>query len=132
MFFDFHSGSADVTFAQLIGYRDIPGEATRRAAEQLAILGSSKSGEYPIHKGRSTLATRRGIPTLGTEITGRAGCDPEDVAVYERGLRNLIAYLGIVPGWPPRTDQQRTTVEIVAPNGVLRNEPPPFRSRFGG
>jgi predicted deacylase len=119
LFFDFHSGSADVAFAPLIGYRDIPGEATKRAAEAARYFGIEQIWRIPDSPGPfNAETTRRGIPTLGTEITGRAGCDPEDVAVYERGLRNLIAYLGIVPEWPSpvRVDRpERTTVEIVAP-----------------
>ena len=119
LFFDFHSGSADVAFAQLVGYRDVPGEATIRAAEAARFFGIDQIWRIPDSPGPFNAETaRRGIPTLGTEITGRAGCDPEDVGVYERGLRNLLAYLDIVPAWPSpsRIDRpERTTIEISRP-----------------
>lgn len=61
---------------------------------------------------------RRGIPTIGTETTGRAGCRPEDVDRYEQGLWNLLRYLQIVTTGPaPARDSSaaRTTVDIAAP-----------------
>jgi predicted deacylase len=69
---------------------------------------------------------RRGIPTIGPETTGRAGCRPEDIATYRQGLRNLLSYLGICPDWErPRRDDQaaRRTIDLGAPaTGFLRVE----------
>ena len=69
--------------------------------------------------------SRRGIPTLGTETTGRAGCLPEDVAAYANGLRGLLEYLGIAPAplRPSRYDgPARATIDLIAPaGGFLRS-----------
>ena len=101
IFFDFHSGSADVPFAQLIGYRDLTGPTTERAAEAARHFGIEQVWRIPDSPGPFNAETaRRGIVTLGTETTGRAGCDPDDVSVYEQGLKNLLAYMGITPDWP--------------------------------
>lgn len=119
LFLDFHSGSADAQFARLIGFRDVPGPAAERAQEIARHTGISQLWRIPDSPGPFNAETaRRGIVTLGTETTGRAGCDPVDVAVFAEGLRNLLAYLTIVPDWPapPRlATPARTTVEVIAP-----------------
>ena len=49
-----------------------------------------------------------------------------DVAHYRQGLRNLLAWLGICPGWelPLRDDRNpKTTVDLLAPvTGFLQVE----------
>src|SRR5262249_1750725 len=125
LFLDFHSGSADIPFATLIGFRDVPGPATDRAEEAARHFGVPRLWRIPDGPGPFNAETaRRGIPTLGTETTGRAGCDPADVADYARGLRNLLAYLGICPDLsiPPRLDvAPRPSVDLLAPAaGFLR------------
>jgi predicted deacylase len=125
LFLDFHSGSADVPFATLIGFRDVPGPATNRAEEAGRHFGVPRLWRIPDGPGPFNAETaRRGIPTLGTETTGRAGCDPADVAAYARGLRNLLAYLGTCPDltMPPRLETAaRLSVDVLAPaTGFLR------------
>jgi predicted deacylase len=125
LFLDFHSGSADVPYATLIGFRDVPGPATARAEEAARHFGVPRLWRIPDGPGPFNAETaRRGIPTLGTETTGRAGCDPADVADYRRGLINLLAYLGICPDLPqpPRLDAPfRRSVDVLSPvTGFLR------------
>jgi predicted deacylase len=125
LFLDFHSGSADVPFATLIGFRDVPGPATDRAEEAARHFGIPRLWRIPDGPGPFNAETaRRGIPTLGTETTGRAGCDPADVADYARGLGNLLAYLGICPDLPMPSrleDAPRSSVDVLAPaTGFLR------------
>lgn len=121
LFIDLHSGSADVAFAPLIGFRDLPGASTAAAQEAARHFGLSRLWRIPDSPGPFNAETaRRGIPTLGTETTGRAGCDPPDVAAYVAGLDNLLSYLGITPDAPrpPRYDgPARPTVDLVAPAG---------------
>jgi len=101
IFFDFHSGSADVPFAQLIGYRDLSGPVAQLSEEAARHFGIEQIWRIPDSAGPFNAETaRRGIVTLGTETTGRAGCDPDDVATYEKGLQNLLAYMGIALDWP--------------------------------
>jgi len=119
LFLDFHSGSADVTFAMLIGFRDIPGEQTRRTEEAARHFGIDRVWRIPDSHGPFNAETaRRGIVTLETETTGRAGCDPADVAVYEGGLWNLLDYLGICQQKEPtqRCDAAaRPSVDVLSP-----------------
>lgn len=125
LFLDFHSGSDDVPYATLIGFRDVPLASTDRAEEAARHFGVPRLWRIPDGPGPLNAETaRRGIPTLGTETTGRAGCDPADVADYTRGLRNLLAYLEICPDlpMPQRLDTPaRPSVDVLAPAaGFLR------------
>jgi predicted deacylase len=119
LFLDFHSGSADVTFATVIGFRGVPGEHTVRAEAAARCFGLERIWLIPDSPGPINAETaRRGIVTLGTETTGRAGCDPEDVAVYEQGLWNLLAYLGVVQpaeSNAPTNAPVRASVDVLAP-----------------
>ncbi len=121
---DFHSGSADVAFAPMNGFRDIPGPARARSEEAARHFGLPNLWCIPDSPGPlNAESSRLGIPTLGTETTGRAGCNPEDTAAYLAGLRNILAFLGILPGRRSSRDSRpaRKTVNVVAPTtGFLR------------
>ena len=124
-FLDFHSGSADVPYASLVGFRDVPGPARDRAEEAARHFGLPRLWRIPDSQGPFNAETaRRGIPTLGTETTGRAGCEPADVAAYVSGLRNLLAFAGMLPDapFPPRhAGPARPTVDVLSPaTGFMR------------
>lgn len=121
LFIDLHSGSHDVAFAPLIGVRDIPGDATSRAVEAARHFGLPRLWRIPDSPGPFNAETaRRGIPTLGTETTGRAGCDPADVDTFTSGLHNLLRYLGITAeGDTPLRHHGPacSTIDLTAPAG---------------
>lgn len=126
---DLHSGTGEVAFATMVGYREGSGPARDRSEEAARHMGLPLLWEIPDSPGPLNAETSRlGIPTIGTETTGRAGCRPEDVASYRQGLRNILAWLGICPGWPqPRRDDRkaRGTRNLLAPaGGFLRVEAP--------
>lgn len=125
LFVDFHSGSADVAFAPMIGFREVTGPAQTRAEEAARHFGFERLWRIPDGPGPFNAETsRRGVPTVATETTGRAGCRPDDVAGYVRGLLNLLAFVGItsVAEHQFRNDGvARRTVEILSPApGFLR------------
>lgn len=115
---DLHSGTAEVAFATMAGYRAVEHQGRKRSEEAARHLGLPLLWEIPDMPGPLNAETsRRGIPTVGTETTGRAGCQAQDVARYRQGLRNLLAWLGICPNWPfPLRDDRnaRTTVDMFA------------------
>jgi D-glucosaminate-6-phosphate ammonia-lyase len=127
LFIDLHSGSHDVAFAPLIGFRDLPGTATAKAEEAARHFGLSRLWRIPDSPGPFNAETaRRGIPTLGTETTGRAGCQSADVDAFAAGLSNLLRFLGIIDdGRPaPRYDgAARRTVDLTAPAGGFLRSP---------
>lgn len=121
---DFHSGSADMAFAPVNGFRDIPGPARARSEEAARQFGLPNLWCIPDSPGPlNAESSRLGIPTIGTETTGRAGCEPEDVAAYLAGLRNILDFLGILPGGRRARDSRpaRKTVDVISPTtGFLR------------
>jgi predicted deacylase len=123
LFVDLHSGSADVAFAAMAGFRDVPGSGREASEEAARHFGLARFWRIPDSPGPFNAETaRRGIPTIGTEITGRAGCDPVDVAAYVTGLRNLLAYLSIHQhdhaSAPVRWDgPARPTLDLFSPAG---------------
>jgi predicted deacylase len=121
LFIDLHSGSADVTFAPMIGIRDVSDVDQSTSEEAARHFGLSRLWLIPDSPGPFNAETsRRGIPTLGTETTGRAGCDPTDVVTYVAGLHNLLAFKRIVPAaaLPSRFDGPlRQTIDLIAPAG---------------
>ncbi len=124
---DLHSGTAEVAFATMVGYRAGSGPARARSEEAARNMGLPLLWEIPDSPGPLNAETTRiGIPTIGTETTGRAGCRAVDVAHYRQGLRNLLAWLGICPDWelPLRDDRNpKTTVDLLAPaTGFLQVE----------
>ena len=124
---DLHSGTAEVAFATMVGYRAGSGPARARSEEAARHMGLPLLWEIPDSPGPLNAETARiGIPTIGTETTGRAGCRAEDVAHYRQGLRNLLAWLGICPAWelPLRDDRNsKSTVDLLAPaTGFLQVE----------
>ena len=127
LFIDLHSGSADVAFAPLIGWRDLPAPVSGVAEEAARHFGIPRLWRIPDSPGPFNAETaRRGIPTLGTETTGRAGCLADDVAMFARGLRNLLSYLEIVESTdaPPRCNGlARSTIDLFAPAGGFLRSP---------
>ena len=123
LFVDLHSGSADVAFAAMAGFRDVPGSGREASEEAARHFGLARLWRIPDSPGPFNAETaRRGIPTIGTEITGRAGCEPADVAAYVTGLRNLLAYLSIHQhdhaSAPVRWDgPARPTLDLFSPAG---------------
>ena len=68
-------------------------------------------------------ATRMGIPGIEPEIGGLGITTPEGVALYKRGILNLLKHLGILPGKPeiPRQVRHINHTYLYAPTGgVIR------------
>jgi predicted deacylase len=122
---DLHSGSHDVEFATLIGFRDRSGPARERSEAAARHFGIDRLWRIPDAGGPfNAETTRRGIPTIATETTGRAGCDPQGTAAFARGLRAMLALLGITPGETapcPLADPGASSVDVITKTaGFLR------------
>jgi predicted deacylase len=118
LFIDFHSGSEDVRYAPLVGVRDVASPVRAHAEEAARRFGLPRLWAIPDSSGPFNAETaRRGIPTIGTETTGRAGCEPEDVAAFLRGLESVLGYLGIIDRapLPPSRDVFLTSRDVLAP-----------------
>ena len=120
LFIDFHSGSEDLAFATLVGFRDVDGPARERSEEVARRFGIPQLWRIPDSAGPFNAETaRRGSPTIGTETTGRAGFDLDGYQAFVAGLRHALAFLGMTQDpLPPRlAGPALSTVDVVAREG---------------
>lgn len=124
LFVDFHSASEDWNYLPLIGYRDIA--SSGRAASEAAARHFGGATLWLVDDGVGMFnaeTSRRGIPTVGTETTGQAGCRPEDVAIFTEGLWNLLRFKEMLPGGLPPRDGAvpcRGVSLVASESGFLR------------
>ena len=104
---DLHAGGNGYRIKRFAGYQivDSQSNAVQRAA---AIAWGFDlvwgTGGLP---GRSLSAAReRGVPAIYVEMPGEGRCRPIDRAHAQKGLRNLLAYLDMVPGDFPTAPPQ--------------------------
>ncbi len=122
---DLHSGGNAYAIKHLAGYQLRDGEVGRLQREAAVAFGADLvwgTGGLP---GRTlSAAGELGIPAIYVEMRGEGRCLPEDLARASDGLRNVLAYLGIVEGAYP-TQQPRYVVEMPAPgSGHLQVDHP--------
>ncbi len=93
---DLHSAGVMLAMPTLVGY-DAQDERSRAAA---LAFGAPVVWAHPtIASGRSlTAAASRGIPWLYTEAPGAGQIDPADLAVFTRGITNVLRHLGMLAG----------------------------------
>lgn len=124
LFVDFHSASEDSNYLTMVGFRDIPSPGREASEEAARHFGGCPLWRFGNQHGMfNAEVSRLGIPTVGTETTGQAGCRPEDVRVFANGLWNLLRYRGMLDdGPPPRDDGPvHTGIEVMAgATGFLR------------
>jgi predicted deacylase len=121
---DLHSAGTRYRYLMLAGFRDIPGPARGLSEEAARHFGFGHLWRvWDQHGMFNAEMARAGIPTVGIEAPGQGGCVDDDVAAYVAGLRNLLAWRGILGGPPPaRTAATaRCLTELNAPaNGLFR------------
>lgn len=98
LYLDLHSAGIKCAMPTLVGYHE-PDAAARHAA---LAFGAPVVWCHPsVAAGRTvSAAIARGIPALYAEARGAGRIDPEDLACYRRGVRNLLRHLGILAGAP--------------------------------
>lgn len=95
---DLHSGGISWEMPLLAGFDD----ADPRARAAAVAFGAPVIWAHPeIPPGRTVSAAKaRGIPWIYIEARGGGRIHPEDLAVYRRGLMNLMCHLGLFEGEP--------------------------------
>jgi predicted deacylase len=100
LFLDLHSGGVRYRFLPAVAYRRSLGdtERSRAAARAFGVphlwLGRDHPGTF------NAETARRGITTVGNEMTGAGGCLEEDVAADREGIVNLLRWLGMLRDRP--------------------------------
>lgn len=93
-FLDLHSAGVKLLMPSMVGY-DAGNESSRAAA--IAFAAPVIWGHPTVNAGRSiSFASSRGIPWLYTEARGAGRIAPDDLRLFKRGIRNLLAHLGIL------------------------------------
>ncbi|HTE03829.1 MAG TPA: succinylglutamate desuccinylase/aspartoacylase family protein [bacterium] len=117
LFLDLHSGGTRYMFLPVVGYRRGLGDEARSSAAARA-FGLSALWEMADHAGTfNTETARRGITTVGVEMTGAGGCRREDVAANRDGMLNLMRWLGMLQDQPaPQVPGPfRRTTDVLPP-----------------
>ncbi len=95
-YLDMHSAGVKLLMPSMVGF---PTGDERARAAALA-FGAPVVWSHPtVGPGRTiSLASARRIPWLYTEARGAGRIHPDDLAMFERGITNLMRYLGMVAG----------------------------------
>jgi hypothetical protein len=95
-YLDLHSGGIKWAMPTLVGFS----AANQLAREAAAIFGAPAIWAHDtIAPGRTiSAALDRGIPALYAEARGGGRIHPEDLALYRRGILQLLRHLEILPG----------------------------------
>ena len=98
LYLDLHSGGVKFRMPSMVGYA--AGDARSRGAAEC--FGAPVIWGHPqLDPGRTiSFAASLGIPWLYTEARGAGRIHPADLAMMKDGIRNLLHYLGILPGVP--------------------------------
>lgn len=103
IFVDLHSGGGSLDYVPFVGVSLI-GEAghDRRSMAAMRAFGGPYgqvwNGAGGLGSTAGGAALRNGCIDIGGEFGGRAVVDPDHLGLVERGLRNLLAHMGITPG----------------------------------
>ncbi|MHB8731527.1 MAG: succinylglutamate desuccinylase/aspartoacylase family protein [bacterium] len=119
LFLDLHSGGVRYRFLPAVAYRRGLGDPARSRAAVRA-FGVKNLWAGRDHEGTFNSETaRRGITTVGNEMSGAGGCLDEDVAADRDGILNLMRWLGMLRDRPaPEVPGPFwETTEVPAPAG---------------
>lgn len=126
LFVDLHSGGTRYEFLPLVGYHPTNDDGESASRKLASAFGIDRVWQVPSspsskHTFNGTVA-RAGIPTIGTEVTGRGSLIEEDVGLLVRGLENVLGVLGVVSGERDYTEQDGTLSRTVncGASGLLR------------
>lgn len=123
LFCDLHSAGQYYAMPALTGYQIRPEPlltVQRQAARAFGLPIVWGAGALP---GRSlSAAADFGVPAIYAEITGEGRCQPGDVALYVRGLEQLMAFLGMT-GQLPALPEPQWIIEDANPQaGYLQGQ----------
>ncbi len=109
LFVDLHSGGASLDYVPFAGVSLIGDpDFDRRSMAALRAFGGPYGQVYDASAGLAAptgggstaggAAIRQGCIDISGEFGGRAVVHPDHLALVERGVRNLLAHMGITPG----------------------------------
>ncbi|EAQ78363.1 succinylglutamate desuccinylase/aspartoacylase family protein [Blastopirellula marina] len=111
---DLHTGGLTMEISPLVGYMLVSDAATLEAQRQMAaafglpiVWGTSARLE-----GRSLSAARdANVPAIYAEWGGGGGCNPDGVAAYIQGCKQVMGALKMIADLPAAADVDRYVIE---------------------
>jgi predicted deacylase len=98
LFVDFHSAEETSNLLPLAGYRTVTNSSRQKSVAAAKCLTGFQLWEVKAQSGRfNSEIAERGITSVGTEITGSAGCEERDVSLYFEALRSLSGFAKVAP-----------------------------------
>ena len=118
LYVDLHSAGRNYHMLTLCGYCTA-GEQSTRAADAANCFGAPVIWAHPpVPPGRTISATLDlGIPSLYTEAFGGGHARPEDIALYSRGLSNLLRFMKITE-LTEATPERQTPLRLGGPGDL--------------
>lgn len=105
---DLHSGGTRYLFAPQAGFYAMPGDLGARSLALAHAFGLALLWQLPGRAGVCSFAAMQaGVPAIGLEIGGNGRCEPQHVALAKRGVRGVLAHLGMLAGTTEATPTQR-------------------------
>jgi predicted deacylase len=87
--------------------QDRQGEALARLWSPRIVALYREGSELPPTMGSLTSqATRQGVVSILAEAGSNGTLEPADVEIHMRGMRNVMCYLGMIPGEPDATGER--------------------------
>lgn len=123
---DLHSGGTRYLFHPQAGFYRLPeaGDVSARSLAMARAFGLELVWEITHRPGvLSYEAMRAGIAAIGAEIGGNGRCEPEHVELARRGVRTVLALLGVLaepPAPPPPQRIWRGDFTIAPAGGLFR------------
>jgi N-alpha-acetyl-L-2,4-diaminobutyrate deacetylase len=104
-FIDLHSGGSSLSLmpSAIIEPAEDPALMKRNIDAVLAFNApiSVVISNYGDPRTSTATSVRHGLTTVGTEMAGGGTVSPEALRICKRGVRNVLAHLGVLPGHKP-------------------------------
>lgn len=101
LFHDVHAGGSSLAYVPFVSARITDDEAfNARTRAALMAYGAPNAMIWaytPDHRWAAAAAQRRGVVSLGGEYGGCGSVSISGVRIVERGIRNLLAHVGVLP-----------------------------------
>lgn len=118
---DLHSGGVAYELLPWVGYLTKKDQAGRTQRKMAACFDDFWSWAGPFLPGRTLSAAHaRGIPAIYVECRGAGGLEPCDLRALNRGLHNLLLWIGCIAGKKPVLRRQKTRVSTDAQEAHLQ------------
>jgi predicted deacylase len=103
LYLDIHSGGGNYAMHPFSGYGVVPSEEiTKRQLAAATAFGLDVIWASRLLPGRTlTSAAELGVPAIYVELRGEGRCIPRDRALTIQGIRNVMAFMGIIEGSYP-------------------------------